>query len=846
MSPGAQVHSEQERSLSSTDAFIHLLKVFHERLADEIESSVRRTPVFHATVRTWIDAQGWGLRHDTGTRWYSLHAAYLLLSDLILHTLLRSARADVPDFSLEEVLGAAARQRTFLRFAEKMGLEAVPEHDAILYEFPVTESLRSEVAGFLEEVALCDLSRLRHDSLGRVYEQIIPTGERKQFGQYYTSPEIIQLITRLTIKNHNDVVLDPSCGSGSFLVQAYSRLRELKARAGNDHSHQAILDQIYGIDMNTFPVHLAAVNLAMQDPSSETRELHLVVEDFFNVEPQSSRLAGKGVDKGGEVTDDDQTAFPEFDAIVGNPPYIRQELLADKDLCTRHLKRLDVKISGQADIYVYFFTHATEFLKEGGRLGFITSDKWLSVKYGNDLQRFMLDHYRILAIITFPIRVFRDPLVHTSIIILERHSDDDRTDNLVKLIRLRREMDIADIVSLVEEELPADKLIENEIYRVIVKKQSELAKVSKWSLFFRAPQLYWDLVSHPKMCRLRDVAGVRRGVTTGADEFFLMTEQEAMIRGIDAQFLTPVIRSISQISGVVFDREQTDVVILDLNGYVSRYLSGVQSGALGETPLPKGELPSRARPEELTPQESHILRMLWEEGRSGLFRYLAEAMWGNGGEMPPVHRRVTCISNRTNNGCWFNLGMIPRPPIVVSKGYHRAFIHFHNRDLVAIKDTLYGVTPHDDSHTQIILATLNSVLTRLFRELHGRVMGGGLNSMMVYEVAALPILDPRKLTTKERADIIAAYKRMVDAGETQSEELDRAVLAPLGLERQTPEIRAYVERLTRSRTNSSEVSTIVDGYEGDSEPGLRMETGTRVVKAARTSTYSSAGAPYDV
>src|SRR5262249_31385103 len=131
----------------------------------------------------------------------------------------------------------------------------------------------------------------------------------------------------------------------------------------------------------------------------------VAISDFFDVEP-GGRISGA-------VTLPDR-----FDAIIGNPPYIRQELLGDyKSRINRVLARtpaenlprtprseqgstncrsndgagcpdiqLDIpRWSRRSDIYVYFFAHAATFLKTGGRLVFLTASSWLDVGYGAQL-----------------------------------------------------------------------------------------------------------------------------------------------------------------------------------------------------------------------------------------------------------------------------------------------------------------------------------------------------------------------------------------------------------------------------------------------------------------------------
>ena len=90
----------------------------------------------------------------------------------------------------------------------------------------------------------------------------------------------------------------------------------------------------------------------------------------------------------------------ELDAVVGNPSYIRQELIG-KDEKSQYAALFhdewpnQTTLTGRSDIYVYFFTHAAHLLKPGGYLGFVTSIGWLDTDYGFKLQEFFLRNFRI-------------------------------------------------------------------------------------------------------------------------------------------------------------------------------------------------------------------------------------------------------------------------------------------------------------------------------------------------------------------------------------------------------------------------------------------------------------------
>jgi type I restriction enzyme M protein len=93
-----------------------------------------------------------------------------------------------------------------------------------------------------------------------VFERLIPPEERHGLGQYFTSELLCDLTTAFCVRSVNDNVCDPTCGTGTFLLSAYSRLRWLGTR-----DHSTLLSRLWGIDIAPFPAELAVINLFRQD-----------------------------------------------------------------------------------------------------------------------------------------------------------------------------------------------------------------------------------------------------------------------------------------------------------------------------------------------------------------------------------------------------------------------------------------------------------------------------------------------------------------------------------------------------------------------------------------------------
>ncbi len=87
-----------------------------------------------------------------------------------------------------------------------------------------------------------------------------------------------------------------------------------------------------------------------------------------------------------------------FDVIVANPPYIRQEWLAPyKAYWQRRFK----SYAGTADIFTYFYELGVELLRDGGRLGFITSGSWVRGNFAAPLRKYLADSAKVESMIDF-------------------------------------------------------------------------------------------------------------------------------------------------------------------------------------------------------------------------------------------------------------------------------------------------------------------------------------------------------------------------------------------------------------------------------------------------------------
>jgi type I restriction enzyme M protein len=315
------------------EAFVWRLKFLHDRFVPYLSRSLHRhvesDPGFKSRFESWLEEKGAepGAESDHKT---AVEAAYILINRILFYKVLEAQYADVlPKLSRfanpSELSGAL--EGIFKRVTDEIDYEAVYEH-GLYSEIPLPSQLAEIVNEFLDEAASYDLSAIQSDVLGRIYEGLIPPRERKDLGQYYTPPPICDLLVRMCVSGPEQTILDPSCGSGGFLIKGYYQLLRLSGVSTADaETHKRILGQLYGVDISQFPAHLSVINLALRDITAHLRAsevINVYPLDFFKVQPRQSRLTPHptvSLQRGAAAG----RLIPMVDAIVCNPPYTRQD-----------------------------------------------------------------------------------------------------------------------------------------------------------------------------------------------------------------------------------------------------------------------------------------------------------------------------------------------------------------------------------------------------------------------------------------------------------------------------------------------------------------------------------------
>jgi len=456
------------------------------------------------------------------------------------------------------------------------------------------------------------------------------------------------------------------------------------------------------------------------------------------------------------------------DIVIGNPPYVRQESISDPLLSREAVTNQNKKeykeklarsvyeayphffgykaatetavhrLDAKSDLYVYFYFHGLSLLNPRGSFCFIASDKWLDVGYGSDLQEFLLNHAGVKMILDNRAkRSFRSADVNTVIVLLSS-PDDTRPWGLEQTARfVVVKVPFEHVISPVifeEIEAASQRKVTPE-YRVFPVSQKllfsrgrQVAKAAetdgrraavesgpyiggKWSAkYLRAPDVYWEVLerNHDRLVRLGDIADVRFGIKTGANEFFYLDKARVREWGIERRFLRPVILRPADIRTPEIRAEDLDTFLL-IADQPRRKLKG-------------------------TDVEGYI-------------------RWG---EKQGFHRTATCAAR---GGDWYRLSARQPPALILPIRNKMKLVLGLNTCGAQVDNTCLEVRPDQSFGHDVLAPLLLATFAFIARHAEGRSYGRMLE-VRTYEAALLTLYDPRKLPPPEVDHLLSAFERI--------------------------------------------------------------------------------------
>lgn len=497
-------------------------------------------------------------------------------------------------------------------------------------------------------------------------------------GGYYTPSAVADWLTAWAAPLGTERIMEPSCGDGNFLVSC---------------SRIAPNAEVTAIEFD--PAEAAAASRRFSGKN-------VINSDFFSWFRSSS-----------------PKAIGYYDAVVGNPPFIRYQNFPDshREAAFSVMRDEGMKPSRLTNAWLPFVVCATRALREGGRLAMVLPAELLQVSYAGQLRAYLTKKYASIHLVSF------DKLIFPGIL-----------QEVVLVLAIRKDCDAAEITTSEFSDAGqlGDSATDGGTGTIA------LASSEKWTKYYLSSsqiELLRTCQEIPGVKPMRSLASVDVGIVTGRNQFFVLTKSAAAQLGIQS-CTQPMVGRSAQIPGLRIDpsdwrslHDQDSKVLLYNPGKIAR-----------------SEL------------DEHSLRYV------------------EMGEGEGHHEGYKC---RIRQPTWWSVPSVWNPDAFLLRQIYDGPRVVLNDAGVTCTDTIHRVKMTSDFSAADLASVFSNSLTWAFAEVRGRSYGGGVLELEPTEAESLPV--PTAAANAPELDKLDWLQRT--SGSTAVlEAVDESVLKALGLD----------------------------------------------------------------
>ena len=349
------------------------------------------------------------------------------------------------------------------------------------------------------------------------------------YGEVFTRRWVVELILDLVGYTPDrdlgrQVLVEPSCGTGAFLVPVAERLIE----SAVTHGH----------DLRSLGPAIRAFDLLEANAQRARKAAAQLLVDHGLDADDAEAMAGEWGTTDDFLLHGHESAFADY--VVGNPPYIRLENVSRRTMDA--YRRICPTMRGRADIYVGFIERGLDLLKPDGSLSFICADRWMRNQYGSDLRELVSANYAVDAVIAMhDVDAFEDDVSAYPAIVVLRNGAQGKA----VVVEANAEFDEDDVPRFTAWAKRGRR-------RIVAEPAYEATRVDRW---FTGGDL-WPAGSPSQLALLADLESrfaplqdpdtgtrVGIGVATGCDEIFItddgdLVETDRLLPLLQAHDLT--------------------------------------------------------------------------------------------------------------------------------------------------------------------------------------------------------------------------------------------------------------------------------------------------------------------
>lgn len=561
------------------------------------------------------------------------------------------------------------------------------------------------------------------EEIGRLFESLVPQASRRKLGQFRTPPKIADLMTSWIIDTGTETVLDPGMGAGALSAASY--------RQKQQKSDKAALADIYAGDLNELALVMCATSLTLLNHGGPH---NLQIGDFLELDPE---------DVDGQV-----------DAVISNPPYSRHHEL-DEEYKERVNSRVETElgrnVSALSPMYAYFYYHSAKFLRPGGRISFITPSEFLETSYGESLKQYLIDKYDIKALVLFDrdeSSKFDEAMTTSLVSFLEKPSSGKPINNLTRVIRVDGDPSEETLLDAID----GDAEGETDWGFINVVPQDDLDAGDKWTNLFDPLD-----IDTSGLTKLSELATVNRGIATGQNDYFCLTQNEVEEWNIEEKYLSKITRNSRSVPGYDYTNKDWEQ---ELEG--------------------GGEVWVLYHLKELDPHQ--IDRAIQNEAEQNVTLTASKDEKTDNSDEPSVveylqHGMSDGIAAHSgylarNRKPWFVVDRRDPPPILVTYMSRGGSRFIRNETDARNLSNLHGIYFNVDiteRQMKALLAYLNSGFASKVVRRSGRTYSSGMDKIEPNEMEGVPVLDPRGLTDETVRELAELFDNLREAARNESD-----------------------------------------------------------------------------
>ena len=370
-------------------------------------------------------------------------------------------------------------------------------------------------------------------------------GADKLRGGYYTSPGVANWLCEWAIRSAGDRVLEPACGDGVFLNSVLERFAALGAC-----SPEIAANNLIGVEV--IPEEADRARKRLLEQFGPGMSDAVLTGDFFDV--------WRGLNIRG------------FDAVVGNPPFIRYQHFPEpyRSRAMAIMMELGLKPNRLTNIWVPFVVAASARLRSGGRLALVLPAELLQVSYAAQLRSFLASRFSRIDIVACNELFFDNAEQEVLLLLADGALPVPSYDN-----KCRVALTEANTVSEVIGRSPGEVIAGTPPKTI----QHNNEKWLKYFLTNEEISLMRKLREAPEITNLSTFASVDVGVVTGKNSFFVLNGKEMAEHGLE-EYGVPIVSRTNQLKGARLDPEDWQSLADDGNRVHLLHLSPLNGDSL--------------------------------------------------------------------------------------------------------------------------------------------------------------------------------------------------------------------------------------------------------------------------